>query len=182
MDESLIALRLRSVAQFFNTMDPSPFRDSDLAPEAEAYICDAAQDLPHKAPIAIEIHLPPAEAAGPAATDLPGAVSAYFSRRARDEANEIRALFRSGRRALAIGLLVLSVCMGLALAATTLLADNGVSQIVHESFVIIGWVAIWRPAEIFLYDWLPISKRRTLFRRLAQARVTVKIRQDAPAA
>ncbi|MGA7532679.1 MAG: hypothetical protein WCB50_13625 [Pseudolabrys sp.] len=24
----------------------------------------------------------------------------------------------------------------------------------QESLIIVGWVAIWRPIEIFLYDWI----------------------------
>jgi hypothetical protein len=35
-------------------------------------------------------------------------------------------------------------------------------------------VVIWRPAEMFLYDWLPLLRRQRLYRRLAEARVTVK--------
>jgi hypothetical protein len=34
-------------------------------------------------------------------------------------------------------------------------------------------VALWRPAEIFLYEWLPIARRRALLARLARAEVTV---------
>lgn len=46
--------------------------------------------------------------------------------------------------------------------------------IASESLVVFGWVAMWRPAEIFLYDWLPITRRRRLFRRLAAAEVEVR--------
>ncbi|MDP3318492.1 MAG: hypothetical protein Q8S58_05130, partial [Bosea sp. (in: a-proteobacteria)] len=52
--------------------------------------------------------------------------------------------------------------------------DGPFARIVQESLVIIGWVVIWRPAEMFLYDWLPLLRRRRLYQRLAEARVTVK--------
>ena len=39
--------------------------------------------------------------------------------------------------------------------------------IIKESFVIGGWVALWRPLEIFLYDWWPIRAEARLFDRLA---------------
>ena len=35
--------------------------------------------------------------------------------------------------------------------------------------ILLGWVANWKPIEIFLYDWWPIAKRRDLYRRLAAA-------------
>ena len=43
----------------------------------------------------------------------------------------------------------------------------------NEGLIILGWVANWRPVEIFLYDWWPIARRRRLYRRLAGARVQV---------
>jgi hypothetical protein len=46
--------------------------------------------------------------------------------------------------------------------------------LVEESFLILGWVANWRPLEIFLYDWWPLARRRDLNRRLAAAVVEVK--------
>jgi hypothetical protein len=34
-----------------------------------------------------------------------------------------------------------------------------------------GWVAMWRPLEIFLYDWWPVVSDIRLFRRLAKTPV-----------
>lgn len=45
------------------------------------------------------------------------------------------------------------------------------TQVVEESLLIFGWVANWRPIEIFLYEWWPIVRRRNLYRRLAAAEV-----------
>ncbi|MFY9754445.1 MAG: hypothetical protein WAK37_00730, partial [Pseudolabrys sp.] len=41
----------------------------------------------------------------------------------------------------------------------------------QESVVIVGWVVIWRPIEIFLYDWIPLVRRCKLYRRLAASKV-----------
>ena len=45
------------------------------------------------------------------------------------------------------------------------------TQVVEESLLTFGWVANWRPIEIFLYEWWPIVRRRNLYRRLAAAEV-----------
>jgi hypothetical protein len=42
----------------------------------------------------------------------------------------------------------------------------------QESLVIVGWVVIWRPIESFLYDGMPLVRRRKLYRRLAASKVT----------
>ena len=41
------------------------------------------------------------------------------------------------------------------------------SGVFRESLLIGGWVAMWRPLEVFLYDWWPIRAEARLFDRLA---------------
>jgi len=53
--------------------------------------------------------------------------------------------------------------------------DSPFRRLVEESFLILGWVANWRPLEIFLYDWLPPARRRDLYRRLAAANVELRV-------
>jgi hypothetical protein len=53
----MIELRLRNVSQLFNTLDPFPFRERDLASDAESYIIKRAQDVPQTEPIALSIEV-----------------------------------------------------------------------------------------------------------------------------
>ena len=39
--------------------------------------------------------------------------------------------------------------------------------------MISGWVALWRPAEIFLHEWWPILAEARLYDRLAVMPVTL---------
>ena len=65
--------------------------------------------------------------------------------------------------------------------AALYLTDPTFSSLVEQSFLILGWVANWRPLEIFLYDWWPIARRRDLYRRLSAAAIEKKpyIRHDS---
>jgi hypothetical protein len=54
------------------------------------------------------------------------------------------------------------------------LSETPFRRLVDESFLILGWVANWRPLEIFLYDWWPLARRRDLYRRLSSASVEPK--------
>jgi hypothetical protein len=168
-EPALIPLRLSHLAQLHHTLDPSPFREGDLDAQAEAYIVESAQELPRNAPIRIELHLPAAELTTPAAAQSAEGIARYFEGRARAETLALRALFRDGRAALALGLAVLAACLSAAVLVGG--GEGSLGRILQESLVIVGWVALWRPAEIFLYDWLPIVRRRGLFRRLAAADV-----------
>lgn len=175
----VIELRVRDAAQLFNTLDPLPFRERDLAPDAEQYIVDWAEELPSDRPMRIVVHVQAPEPDAGAARDLPQAMGAFFTGRARSETLHMRALFRDGRRAFAIGLALIVAVVTFSWRLS--LSFEGVlPSIVQESLVIIAWVIIWRPAEMFLYDWVPIARRRKLFRRLAAAEVKVLEEPPAP--
>lgn len=47
------------------------------------------------------------------------------------------------------------------------------AKIAHESLTLIGWVAMWRPVQIFLYGWWPLTGRIKVFENLRFARVSV---------
>lgn len=173
-----IELRLRDSAQLFNTLDPFPFREGDIDADAERYIVEWAQELPKDEPIAIVIHLQSPETPGKLGPDLATALTDWFAAKARAESRALRELFRDGRLAFLIGFAGLGICLFLSFLLTQRF-EGGFARIFRESLIIVGWVVIWRPAEMFLYDWLPLVRRKRLFRRLADARVTV---QTAPCA
>jgi len=60
-------------------------------------------------------------------------------------------------------------------------ADSPLGQVLHESLLIGGWVAMWRPLEIFLYDWWPIRAEARLFDRLATMPVRLAYGAGTPA-
>jgi hypothetical protein len=51
---------------------------------------------------------------------------------------------------------------------------NAASDILGEGLLIIGWVAMWRPLEIFLYEWVPIRRRCQILGTLATIPVTIQ--------
>ena len=40
--------------------------------------------------------------------------------------------------------------------AEDLLRDTRFARMASESLLIGGWVAMWRPLEVFIYDWWPV--------------------------
>jgi len=42
-----------------------------------------------------------------------------------------------------------------------------------------GWVAMWRPLEVFLYDWWPIRAEIRLFERLSTMPVSIEYKGTA---
>ena len=165
-----IEIRIEDISQLFHSLDPFPFRERDLDDDAEEFIVSWARELPTDQPLKIIVHLPDAQASRPEANELGAARTRYFNYRAHIVTLDLKELFRVGRRALAIGATVLSFSV-LAGRAVANIAPGPVAQVVEESLLIFGWVANWRPIEIFLYEWWPIVRRRNLYRRLAAAEV-----------
>ena len=168
-DEEVIELRVDDVAQLFHTLDPFPFRERDLDREAEEYVVGWARELPVRKPIRIRIHYPGTAAQTKVAQELAEAFSRYFSDRAIAVQRDINELFRIGRRSLAIGVAILIVCLLLAHFGVRAVFEEPFRRLLEESLLILGWVANWRPLEIFLYDWWPLVRRRDLYQRLARA-------------
>lgn len=164
--------------QLFNTLDPAPFREKELAIEAERYIVDQAEDFPEEIPVEIVIHL---AASGPSdmiAPDLASAVTQHFLVRTHEKTRELRALFKTGRRSLIVGFAILSICFAAGWLSGVILGDGHLPDILREGFLILGWVAIWKPSEIFLYGWPTIVEQRRLFERLSAAAVVFQKDSD----
>jgi hypothetical protein len=163
----LIEVRVSELRQLFNSIDPSPFRERDLDPRAEEFIAEWARDSPADAPLGLMVYLERPSEAVDEGRMLADAVHTYFAQRAAQTRRSLRDLFRRGRVSLVIGLVFLasSLFAGDVLAAW--LAGDRLSGIIRESFVIGGWVAMWRPLEVFLYDWWPIRAESRLYDRLS---------------
>lgn len=172
-DVEAVEIRLDRAIQLFDNHDPFPFRERSLAGAAEAYIVDNAENVSVRRPLRIVVHLPAQEAESQLAAVLGEAISSHFRERSNEAQQSLRKLFRDGRRSLAIGLAVLGVCL-LGSAAVESYPGYRFPKLVAEGLVIFGWVANWRPMEIFLYEWWPIVRQRNIYRRLAAAPVLVK--------
>jgi hypothetical protein len=166
-----IELELRAVSQLFNSMDPSPLRDKDLRQDVEEFIVSWAWEFPVRTPLSLTIHLVEMPPSDPAPM-LQEAVQNYFSYRAGLTGLEFRRLMATGRLSLAIGLAFLAACF-VASNALRNLATGPVTNFVRESLTIAGWVAMWRPVQIYLHDWWPLWRRGRIFAKLSRMPVTV---------
>jgi hypothetical protein len=170
----VIEIHVGELKQLFNSIDPSPFRNRDLDRDAEDFIVGWAKDLPGDVPLALVVDLDRDAGLPDEAAVLRDAIHEFFRQRAETYRRRLRELLRRGRRSLLIGLTVLAGAIALGDFLATILKTSRIGEIMRESLTIGGWVSMWRPLEIFLYDWWPIRREAQLSDRLAAMPVRIK--------
>ena len=174
----VIEVHVGELKQLFNAIDPSPFREKDLDAAVEEFIVGWAREVPHNAPLALLVHLDRSAGRSEEPSLLRDAIKEFFRIRSEATRRRLRQLLRVGRTSLLIGLLFLG---GAVLVGNLLGQALGgqLGGVVRESLLIGGWVAMWRPLEIFLYDWWPIRAEARLFDRLSAMPVRIAYTGDA---
>ncbi|GAB4355328.1 MAG: hypothetical protein Kow0073_12350 [Immundisolibacter sp.] len=174
----LIELRLRELRALFNSLDPAPFLDKDLDDEAERYIVGAVEEFPLRTPLRLVLHAPAAALDDPAAPVLAQALRSYFDYRAAHAERDLVSLLRRGRVSLLIGVGFLFACLAARRVLGRMLTGAW-QDILGEGLLISGWVAMWRPLEIYLYDWWPLARRLGILRKIRD--LPVELRTDSGA-
>ena len=167
-----IALRVREIGQLFNSMDPTPFLNKDLDPQANEYIESWASTHSVKSRFHLTIHIQQWPEQGDPTAMLTEAIHNHFIYQAERTRRKLHQVLKQGRMSMVIGLIFVSICL---IAADYIgdLGPNAGYRIARESLTIVGWVAMWRPMQIFLYDWWPIQRKIRLYLKLSSAHVQV---------
>ena len=176
-----IEVHVAELKQLFNEIDPSPFRTRDLDPSAEEFIVGWAKEAPRGASLSMLVHLDRAAGMTDEAAALRDAVHEFFTNRAGVTRRRLRELFRRGRISLFIGLTTLAALLLLGDLIEGALPGWRLGEALREGLLIGGWVAMWRPLEIFLYDWWPIQAEARLYDRLGAMPVRISYKAEANA-
>jgi hypothetical protein len=168
----VIEIELNSLMQLFDSFDPAPFHEKELDPDAEEYIYNAVDEFPLKKPLEIMIHLPSAEVSAENEDRLKKAIKNHFSYKRLLTEIELRRLLYQGRRNLIIALVFLFLCL-LTIRLLSTLEESVIKTLFSEGLLIIGWVAMWNPIDIFLYGWWPIVHKRDIYQKIIDMDVSI---------
>lgn len=160
----VVDVKVPAVINLFSGLDPSPQASKDLDPDLEQYIREAVEEIGGPSKAKVVFHLPQDQLTGNDPALLTQAVHNFFSYRAWAASRRLRSLLRRGYVSLAIAVTFLFTC--LLLRRLFEQETSAGAEIVSEGLLIVGWVAMWRPLELFLYDWWPLWRERKLYERL----------------
>jgi hypothetical protein len=167
-----IDFRISKAEQLFDTRDPSPFRDRDLDDTFVRSLVNSARELERHGPYKLCLIFEGAAKEKSQAKETIDAIHQYFSYEAEFEQNELRAQRNRGFVILILGLVFLALCTAGAFFVPR--AFPGVaSQIFAEGLTIIGWVALWEPVSVLLYDWWPQSRKIALYKNLSSIPIDI---------
>jgi len=170
---SCIDIHVRQSRQLFDFRDPAPFRERDLDDDAADYLLAAAAEIPRAQPLAIVVTISDEPEPRLAPEVIAEAVRAHFSYQRDHLQRRLREHLRRGQLFLAVGFSMLVAFLSLSQLALAL-SPGPVREILREGLMITGWVALWRPIEVLLYDWWPLVDDRRRLARIIDATVSVR--------
>ena len=174
-----LQIHLREARQMFLTVDPAPFHDKALDAAAERYLVDACRQAGKHRLSGIVIQLPHGEVDSADARVLPAAIHGHFEHRQHQLGDSLRQLLHDGAMSLGIGLSFFLGCLLLrqAMVRWPPAFDH---TLVDEALLIFGWVALWRPMEVLLYDWWPVLRERDFMRLLVTLPIEISRHSGEP--
>ncbi len=160
-----IDVHFHEFSQLYDGRDPSPFHERDLDENLVHYLVMGCEEIPHDEPVKIVMTTPHSQIEEQQKNDFILALHQYFEHEMRLTDNELKYLFRQGRVSLLFGLSFLILCIFL---AVRFVGDTTIfSRVVYEGLLIMGWVALWKPLNIFLYDWWPYLRKKRVYKQLS---------------
>ena len=156
--------------QLFDNRDPVPFRDRDLHPGLVQYLLDGARDLGVRQ-LRVEIWLPTSPS-----VDVPQAVRAHFQSEIDSTNRQRREQVRRGLIGLTIAIVVVILLIAVAEVVERRLTGT-FGTALREALVISGWVLMWRPLDVLVYDRIAWVRNRHILKSIRDAAIAVRTPQ-----
>lgn len=167
-----IDIFLMSSYQLFDRRDPSPFREKDLDEDFIDFLILAMGELSEAEHVKLVVKMPEHNPVYLKAHDIEEAIYNFFSFEVETTKNELKSLFRQGRWSFVMAFSFLTLCY-----ATAYFIGNNFPGVLpgalREGLTVCGWVALWRPINLFLYEWLPFHDKIKLYKRLQKLKVEI---------
>ena len=159
----------------FDAMDPAPLPERALDRNAESYILGCAGRHRPAEPLRLLVHFP--ESLRAHAADATDAIHEHFRRAHAQGERNFRRRLRIGGFALVAASGVLAASFGLRSLLGNL-EGQALVQGLGEGLLILGWVAMWRPVEILLFEHWESHLDHAMLDRLASIPIEFVFQPD----
>lgn len=171
----LVEIKLKDEKQLFDYRDPAPFRERDLDEDAANYIVSSVKEFTLNTPLKLIIHLgASAEARQLDNASIIEAIRLHFEYERELTHKNIRFRLRQGQLALVTGIVVLTICLFISDFLSQNFMSSFFGRTLATGFNISGWVAMWYPSHLFIYEWWPQEYNKRVFRKIAEMEMEVR--------
>lgn len=168
-----VEVRVKNHQQLFDVRDPAPFRERDLDDDFVEYIVSSVREFNISSLFKVVIYVDENETKDVSADSIREAIHSYFAYKADLQRGNLKAFMKRAQLFLLIGLVILISCIGIA-QNLTVPQPPGFWGILREGIVIFGWVSIWKPIELILFDWYPILEQFRLYKKLQSTEIDIR--------
>lgn len=147
--ERTIQVRVRSLADLFDALDPAPLEERALNGAVGRSILASARRYRSAGRLGLRLHLP--ESARVHSDAVANATRQHFRREHDDGERNFRRRMRMGGVTFAVASVGLAGSFWLRSQLNTV-SESTLVQGLSEGLLILGWVVMWRPIEILLWE------------------------------
>ncbi len=170
-----ITLHLDNLEQFFNVPEPDPFDPQARFVSGLETIVDELKPKALIKKVRATIMLPSDQLAPGNEVKLREALIRYCRHYIQQNQQDLISLRWQGIKALQNGLIFLGTCLLLStLFENAELLPEWLQRFGGEGFLIAGWVSLWHPIELLLYEWWPFSRQMRLYESIRQMEIVFK--------
>jgi len=168
-----IEVRVKSSQQLFDVRDPAPFRERDLDDDFTEYIFASAREFSLSTPLKIIIYVEEAETQNLSKEAIKEAFHSYLVYQIDLKHWDLKSFIKRAQLFLLIGVSMLIFCLSVA-QNLTIPSTPGAMGILREGLVIFGWVSVWKPIELILFDWYPLYEKLRFYRKLLTTEIDIR--------
>jgi hypothetical protein len=178
-----VKLPLDDIGDLF--VDPEPDSDRYVSGIEELYRAVKTQTSLFKKPdtYQVTIELPLEKITDGLAEEISAKIKRYCQFKAEESHQNLLVLRHQGWDSVRISVFVLIPCLILGVTSTWL-SQRGINSVLEAVFLVVavvfilsaGWVALWMPAEFFLYDTWPFQQDMRVYQQIADAHIVISTR------
>jgi hypothetical protein len=168
---SEIILELNDADQLLVSRDSLFYGKRMLNADAEEFIIEEAAMTSPKDDIHLRIHFRKNEISRK--DEISIAIRQHFNYRRKKSRRQLKKTLDLGWRSLLMSIVFFGLLVLLTFVIMKLFPEGTVSLTLRELLIIGGWVALWRPIDLLLYEWRPFLREVHLFRKIEQCKVDV---------
>jgi len=172
-----ITIHLHDLTQLFTATSGDPFSGEPFLVSGIEYILDEL--TPHAlgwgTRTKTTIILPKGNLDPGLANKTSEAVKRYCQFKIRQNRYALVALRWQGVKALQMGIVFLAFCLFLStILGRAAIVPGFLGTLLSNGLEIAGWVSLWRPIEIFLYEWWPYWRENQLYAQVMNMQIIIK--------